>query len=107
MNDYGAMSFNELSELIGDMQKQISYLETVVAGQSATIKSYDQNLVVQALLADNAELEEQISDLESLAEDLYNGLKEAEAQLDRVGVGLRMFAQEAVRAFEEMFEDGD
>ncbi len=107
MNDYGAMSFNDLSELIGDMRKQLTFLELVVAEQAATIKGYDQDAVVQALLLDNAELEEQIGELESLAEDLYNGLKEAESQLDRLGVGLRMFAQEAVRAFEEMFEDGD
>jgi len=107
MNDYGAMSFNDLTELIGDMRKQITFLELVVAEQAATIQGYDQDAIVQALLSDNAELEEQINDLEDLAEDLYNGLKEAESQLDRLGVGLRMFAQEAVREFEEMFEDGD
>jgi len=107
MSDYGAMSFNDLTELIGDMQKQITFLELVVAEQAATIQGYDQDAIVQALLLDNAELEEQINDLEDLAEDLYNGLKEAESQLDRLGVGLRMFAQEAVREFEEMFEDGD
>jgi DNA anti-recombination protein RmuC len=107
MNDYGAMSFNELTELVGDMKKQLAYLELVVAEQAATIKGYDQNAIVQALLADNAELEEQIVELEDLCEKLYNGLKQAEAQLDSLGVGLRMFAQDAVRAFEEMFEDGD
>jgi hypothetical protein len=107
MNDYGAMSFNDLTELIGDMRKQLTFLELVVAEQAATIQGYDQDAIVQALLLDNAGLEEQINDLEDLAEDLYNGLKEAESQLDRLGVGLRMFAQEAVREFEEMFEDGD
>jgi hypothetical protein len=107
MNDYGAMSFNDLTELIGDMRKQITFLELVVAEQRATIQGYDQDAIVQALLLDNAGLEEQINELENLAEDLYNGLKEAESQLDRLGVGLRMFAQEAVREFEEMFEDGD
>ena len=107
MSDYGAMSFNDLTELIGDMRKQLTYLELVAAEQAATIKGYDQNAIVQALLADNAELEEQIVELEDLCEKLYNGIKQAESQLDSLGVGLRMFAQEAVLAFEEMFEDGD
>jgi DNA anti-recombination protein RmuC len=107
MNDYGTLSFNELSEMIGDMQKQITDLVLVVAEQAATIKGYDQNAIVQALLADNADLEEEVKKLEDLAEDLYNGLKQAESQLDHLGIGLRTFAQQAVHAFEEMFEDGD
>jgi len=107
MNDYGAMSFNELAKLIQDMEQRTNYLDFVIAEQAATIRGYDQDAIVQALLADNADLEEEVKKLEDLAEDLYNGLKQAEAQLDHLGIGLRTFAQQAVHAFEEMFEDGD
>jgi len=107
MNDYGAMSFNELAKLIQDMEQRTNYLDFVIAEQAATIRGYDQDAIVQGLLADNAELEQEVNELEDLAKELYYGLKDAESQLDRLGVGLRMFAQEAVREFEEMFEDGD
>jgi|688.fasta_scaffold2739822_1 hypothetical protein len=107
MDDYMAMSFNDLTEMVEDLKKQINYLQLVVAEQSATIQGYDQDAIVQALLADNAELETQIGELEDLCEELYNGLKMVESQLDSFGIGLRPLARAAVQKFEEMFEDGD
>lgn len=106
--NYLDMTFNDLTEYITTLNNKIVQLELKVAEQSAIIGSYSRDHVINEMRELVTEAENGLEEMVDLAHDLYDGLKQAESQLDKLGVGLRPLAQEAVQAFEEMFvEDGN
>lgn len=52
-------------------------------------------------------LEDEIDKWFEIASDLYEVILQLEEQLSELGYGLRPFSIQALRAFEEMTEDGD
>jgi hypothetical protein len=108
MNNYLDMTFNDLTSYIVNLQSKITQLELQVAEQSAIIGSYSRDHVINEMRAMVEEAENDLQEMIGLCNELYDGLKMAESQLDKLGVGLRPLARSAVQAFEEMFvEDGD
>lgn len=106
--NYLDMTFNDLTAYIASLNNKVVQLELKVAEQSAIIGSYSRDQIVNEMRTMVEEAENGLQEMIDLAHDLYDGLKQAESQLDKLGVGLRPLAQEAVRSFEEAFvEDGD
>ena len=105
---YLDMTFNDLTEYITSLNSKIVQLELKIAEQSAIIGTYSRDQIINEMRTMVTDLEEDCLEMIGLCEELYGGIKQAEDQLNKLGVGLRPLAQAAVLAFEEMFvEDGD
>lgn len=106
--NYLDMTFNDLTAYIATLNGKIVDLELQIAEQSAIIGSYSRDRIINEMRAMVEEAENNLQEMIDLCNDLYDGIKQAESQLDKLGVGLRPLAREAMQTFEEMFvEDGD
>lgn len=101
------LSFNDMVKYVNSLQEQNSELVDRLDDASERIDQLDTEPLVVSLRNSINILEETLDEWVEIANDLFEGLLQAEQQLAKANIGLRPLAAKAKKAFIEMTDEDE
>lgn len=95
-------TFTEVTELFSEQQFQIQTYLNEINRLNKIVEGFDRDEEILTLRRAITDQDIQIESWMNIADGLYNGIKQAEDQLNAENIGLRMLARAAIQQYRDL-----